>query len=512
MAEVERKFIHERTLIGLAHRSHQRQSRRPPARRWRRHARRRPAPPRREGIGHIDPRHLGVGRSTLYRTLAASDEAAATARSPSPSRSRQRRSPRLLVSPVAGRRRQRPFHWPAAFQAPSDRALADPCSVHPVRKHPGLAPPLDVPVGALVPLLFPRCCPPAVRGLVVSVVVNAIDAEAVLIGGAHVCVEGREPPPAIAYLDTPAAVPGVCVIVGVCRPGDHGHPCEVHSRPDPGDSGSLASDLPCEATAGHGRGSDERSRPDFLDDAAVTPAVPHGPPFPAGRRSQDNQQANPAACKVRPSATSTRSRMSGPQGARDYHPSSPTDTQAVPHRLSVRTAPARRIDDGEVAEPLPGQIKLARHEVTVSPTSCRVAADTPAVATTDTLVSSDVWATLSEAILLHARHQARACGACSPSPGPQPSSSRDRKSRDRRPDPCRCHHGHHQHSPPAAVVSGSGHLDSTTAWNPATTPASMSSSAPPPAPRSWASRIPGGRQEQIRVLLAAAGRHQALPS
>ncbi|WP_107092784.1 helix-turn-helix domain-containing protein [Streptomyces sp. IGB124] len=40
--------------------------------------RRRPAPPRRQRTRHAIAERLGVGRSTLYRTLAAYDEAIAT--------------------------------------------------------------------------------------------------------------------------------------------------------------------------------------------------------------------------------------------------------------------------------------------------------------------------------------------------------------------------------------------------------------------------------------------------
>lgn len=78
MAEVEREFIHERTLIGLdtaaANGNH---SGRPPAVDGDMLAvalRRRDA---KESVTAI-AKHLGVGRSTLYRTLAAYDEAAAT--------------------------------------------------------------------------------------------------------------------------------------------------------------------------------------------------------------------------------------------------------------------------------------------------------------------------------------------------------------------------------------------------------------------------------------------------
>ncbi|MER6409446.1 helix-turn-helix domain-containing protein [Streptomyces viridosporus] len=82
MAEVEREFIHERTLLGLdtaaANGNH---GGRPPAVDGDMLAvalRRRDA---NEPVTSI-ARHLGVGRSTLYRTLAAYDEAAATMTSP----------------------------------------------------------------------------------------------------------------------------------------------------------------------------------------------------------------------------------------------------------------------------------------------------------------------------------------------------------------------------------------------------------------------------------------------
>ncbi|NEB59734.1 recombinase family protein [Streptomyces sp. SID8111] len=82
MAEVEREFIHERTLIGLdtaaANGNH---GGRPPAVDGDMLAvalRRRDA---NEPVTSI-ARRLGVGRSTLYRTLAAYDEAIATGREP----------------------------------------------------------------------------------------------------------------------------------------------------------------------------------------------------------------------------------------------------------------------------------------------------------------------------------------------------------------------------------------------------------------------------------------------
>ncbi|WP_331764349.1 recombinase family protein [Streptomyces sp. NBC_01506] len=82
MAEVEREFIHERTLVGLdtaaANGNH---GGRPPAIDGDQLAvalRRRDA---KEPVTSI-ARHLGVGRSTLYRTLAAYDEAATTTAAP----------------------------------------------------------------------------------------------------------------------------------------------------------------------------------------------------------------------------------------------------------------------------------------------------------------------------------------------------------------------------------------------------------------------------------------------
>ncbi|MGW7342819.1 helix-turn-helix domain-containing protein [Streptomyces sp. NPDC054854] len=82
MAEVEREFIHERTLIGLdtaaANGNH---GGRPPAVDDDMLAvalRRRDAE---ESVTSL-ARHLGIGRSTLYRTLAAYDDAIATRESP----------------------------------------------------------------------------------------------------------------------------------------------------------------------------------------------------------------------------------------------------------------------------------------------------------------------------------------------------------------------------------------------------------------------------------------------
>ncbi|MCM2392741.1 helix-turn-helix domain-containing protein [Streptomyces albipurpureus] len=87
MAEVEREFIHERTLIGLdtgaADGNH---GGRPPAVDADMLAvalRRRDT---KESVTAI-AEHLGVGGSTLYRTLAAYDEAIATGREPSTPRS-----------------------------------------------------------------------------------------------------------------------------------------------------------------------------------------------------------------------------------------------------------------------------------------------------------------------------------------------------------------------------------------------------------------------------------------
>ncbi|MFZ3494673.1 recombinase family protein [Streptomyces sp. 5.8] len=78
MAEVEREFIHERTLVGLdTAAANGKHGGRPPAvdgdmlavALRRRHVK--------ESVTAIAA-HLGIGRSTLYRTLAAYDEAAAT--------------------------------------------------------------------------------------------------------------------------------------------------------------------------------------------------------------------------------------------------------------------------------------------------------------------------------------------------------------------------------------------------------------------------------------------------
>lgn len=74
-----RAGVHPRTDPDRpGHRRGQRQQRRPPARDRRRHARRRPpASDTKESVTAI-AKHLGVGRSTLYRTLAAYDKATAT--------------------------------------------------------------------------------------------------------------------------------------------------------------------------------------------------------------------------------------------------------------------------------------------------------------------------------------------------------------------------------------------------------------------------------------------------
>ncbi|MFC9295748.1 recombinase family protein [Streptomyces sp. NPDC057011] len=82
MAEVEREFIHERTLTGLDTAAEKgNHGGRPPAVDGDMLAvalRRRDA---NESVTSI-ARHLGVGRSTLYRTLAAYDGAIATRESP----------------------------------------------------------------------------------------------------------------------------------------------------------------------------------------------------------------------------------------------------------------------------------------------------------------------------------------------------------------------------------------------------------------------------------------------
>ncbi|BDH12794.1 recombinase family protein [Streptomyces hygroscopicus] len=78
MAEVEREFIHERALVGLdTAAANGKHGGRPPAVDADMLAvalRRRDA---KAPVTAIAP-HLGVGRSTLYRTLAAYDEAATT--------------------------------------------------------------------------------------------------------------------------------------------------------------------------------------------------------------------------------------------------------------------------------------------------------------------------------------------------------------------------------------------------------------------------------------------------
>ncbi|MEE1769303.1 recombinase family protein [Streptomyces sp. JV185] len=81
MAEVEREFVHERTLVGLdtaaANGNH---GGRPPAVDGgrRRHPRRHPRPPRREGVRHRHRRAPRRRPPHLHRTLSAYDEAAAT--------------------------------------------------------------------------------------------------------------------------------------------------------------------------------------------------------------------------------------------------------------------------------------------------------------------------------------------------------------------------------------------------------------------------------------------------
>ncbi|MFB6560787.1 recombinase family protein [Streptomyces sp. NPDC056400] len=105
MAEGEREFIHERTLIGLdtaaANGNH---GGRPPATDGDMVAvalRRRDA---KESVTAI-AKHLGVGRSTLYRTLAAYDEAAATWRTRNGSRTIRSPPPRYEGS-------YQPYHQP----------------------------------------------------------------------------------------------------------------------------------------------------------------------------------------------------------------------------------------------------------------------------------------------------------------------------------------------------------------------------------------------------------------
>ncbi|MET9694935.1 recombinase family protein [Streptomyces sp. NPDC006514] len=77
MAEVEREFIHERTLMASTPRPRTATTAAAAGRR-RRHARHRAPTPPRQRPRHLDRPHLGVGRSTLYRTLSTYDEAVST--------------------------------------------------------------------------------------------------------------------------------------------------------------------------------------------------------------------------------------------------------------------------------------------------------------------------------------------------------------------------------------------------------------------------------------------------
>lgn len=162
----------------------------------------------------------------------------------------------------------------------------------PCRHWQGLATESQQSVGACVSILFLASSPSAIAGLVVAVIVDAVNRVLGRRSRPHVRNKILEPVPSLADLDSSGSVVWVVFAISVLASLNHGCPDFVGRRVRRSVScTSCPRKRSFEATAAFGVPVLDRRKPYFALVAAVASAKPDGIPS-ASRRSVDSQFPN----------------------------------------------------------------------------------------------------------------------------------------------------------------------------------------------------------------------------